>query len=225
MITGINSDNLYVYVLIAGIPTKSDTPNYHLAFGYLISSNQHMVNLEVMVGQLFGRLRRLIGSSNLQFHHVTIDNCQSLRYALAMQLNGMATKHYVRLASRIITKKCTIAEIREFVPIITCLAHYIRSEYDYCAKHTVKKLPRMLHLRSMSFMLSTTSTLVYQFFSLHYINLLSQRFLTESAKKSLSCLAESCGFDVSDRSKPDDFYTELYKNASSPDVVSYTNFC
>lgn len=172
-----------------------------------------------MLGQLASRLRRLMKSSLLPFHHVTIDNCPALRYALVKQLNGLRTREYLRKASRIVTGRCTAAEIRGFVPMLGCMAHYVRSELDYCKKYNVKKTQQMLHLRVSAETLATTSVSVYQFLLINYVILLSQRFYTESCAKALACVAEICGFNVKRNENPEDFVVECCKRSSQPDVV------
>lgn len=44
---GINGDNVYLYVLMAAVPTNTLSPDYFLVFGYMLSCGQHAVLLEV----------------------------------------------------------------------------------------------------------------------------------------------------------------------------------
>lgn len=47
---GINEKNLFLYVLIVGVPTKSNGPDYFRHFATFVSSNQHAINLDTMLG-------------------------------------------------------------------------------------------------------------------------------------------------------------------------------
>lgn len=47
---GVNEKNLFLYVLIVGVPTKSSGADYFRHFATFLSSNQHAVNLDIMLG-------------------------------------------------------------------------------------------------------------------------------------------------------------------------------
>lgn len=217
---GVVGDNVYLYVLIIGVPKATEGGDHFLTFGYVLCSNQHAVNLEMLFGELFGRMRRLRNGNAVTFHHVTIDNDAALRSAIAKLVIGLSTKEYLRRASEIVTGKCTAAEIRDFVPILGCIAHYIRSDYQYCVKYNVLKSQKLLHLRCTSELMATTSTAVHQFLLMNYVTLLSHRYMTKTAQKALACVAQACGFDEKSRESEEEFLEQCYKNSASPDLVS-----
>lgn len=153
---GVDGDNTYVYVIMAAVPTLGSTPHYYLPFGLFVCSNQGAVNLNTMLGQLLGRLRRFLGGKRPKFHHATADSCPAIRSALAMQLNGCSTMELMKRSSKLLLGLCTIPEALAFTPLHSCLAHQVKSDADYCKKHKVGGIERLLFLRVRAVMQMTT---------------------------------------------------------------------
>lgn len=149
--------------------------------------------LYVILGQLVGRLRRLVTGKEIFFDHVTTDNCAALRYALARQLNGMSTWEMMKSASRLIVGKLTIAEAKRFIPFYSCLAHELKSDIDYCVKHKVTRLQKVLFLRARAVMQMCCDKSRVEMLVLNFVELLSHRYQSEITKKALQCVLEICG--------------------------------
>lgn len=217
---GVDGSNLFLYVLIAGVPL-SENRNYYLVIGYFVCSNQHAVNISVLMGQLMGRLRQLMKGKFQAFRYVVFDNSAAIRSAMALQINGCETVKLMRLASRIICGQCTVAEVLEFVPFHTCMAHELKSDALFCQKYKVTGIGKLLALRVLSVMHSLTCPLHLQFLVNNYITVLSSLYMTPNVEKSLKCIGEMCEFNRRKLEKEDDIIASTYADVEDPTFVCF----
>lgn len=154
--SGIDGRNTYLYVVMVGVPNVSDSCDYYVPFGMFLSSNQGQTNISSLLGQLLGKLRKVLNGREPKFSHVTADNCAALRHALAVQLNGCNTIQLMKKASQLLIGQATLGEALQFTPLHSCQAHQIKSDAD-CAKYSIDGLPRLLFLRVWALMQTSTN--------------------------------------------------------------------
>lgn len=216
---GVEPGKVYLYVVMAVVPSISG-PAHSCPFALLVCTDHHASHLSNLLGTVMAKIREKLNGNQPQFTHLTTDNCGALRQALALQLNGLSTMEMMRKASRILEGECTVPEVEGFVPFHCCIAHQIKSDYDYCKKHKIGGLQKYMFLRVRTLMQTLTSKEAVENLVYNYLSLLSRYYDSPVSRQAFKAVAEICGFELNDKMSAEEFLNSVCEDEFKPDLVS-----